>query len=51
MFLHNIPTEKELRIFETVLQQSIRRMKEGRVRNETNNITDGQTEAPPELHS
>lgn len=28
MFLHNVPTDKELRIFETVLQQSIRRMKE-----------------------
>jgi tRNA/rRNA methyltransferase len=27
MFLHNVPTDKELRIFETVLQQSIRRMK------------------------
>lgn len=30
MFLHNVPTDKELRIFETVLQQSIRRMKENK---------------------
>lgn len=31
MLLHNVPTQKEVRILETVLQQSLRRMKEGRL--------------------
>jgi tRNA/rRNA methyltransferase len=33
MFLHNIPTPKELKIFETVLQQNIRRLKEDTTKN------------------
>lgn len=40
MLLHNVPTAKELKIFETVLQQNIRRLKESKTTQNSENTSD-----------